>query len=274
VATPQQLLREGNLSAAVEAARNQVRSAPADSRHRVLLFQLQCVQGLWDKALTQLDVIRDLDAEALPMVQTYREAIRCEVLRESVFAGDRSPFVFGEPQQWIAWLLEALKLLAKGHVAESQQLRDQAFEQAPATTGSIDGTPFEWIADADPRFGPCLEAIVNGRYYWIPFHRVKSVRIEKPADLRDTVWMPANFTWANGGETVGLIPTRYPGSQAAADPLVQLARVTEWDARTEELSVGIGQRLFGTDAGEYALMDTRKIDLDVAAEAAAPASAP
>ena len=49
-----------------------------------------------------------------------------------------------------------------------------------------------------------LEAIVNGRYYWIPFGRLSEVRIEKPADLRDIAWTPAYLTLANGGETVGL----------------------------------------------------------------------
>src|SRR5256885_10811882 len=47
---------------------------------------------------------------------------------------------------------------------------------------------------------PILEAIVNGRYYWIPFARLSEVRIEKPADLRDIAWTPAYLTLANGGE--------------------------------------------------------------------------
>ena len=83
--------------------------------------------------------------------------------------------------------------------------------------GSIDGTAFEWIADADPRLGPMLEAMVDGKYYWVPFHRLRTLEIEPPADLRDKVWMPAHFVWANGGEAFGFMPTRYPGSQAADD---------------------------------------------------------
>ena len=35
---------------------------------------------------------------------------------------------------------------------------------------------FEWIADADDRLGPVLEAIVNGRYYWVPFERVRRIQ--------------------------------------------------------------------------------------------------
>ena len=107
-------------------------------------------------------------------------------------------------------------MASAGEIEQAQQVRDEAFEAAPATHGVIDDQPFEWIADADARLGPMLEAIVNGRYYWVPFDRIREIRIEAPADLRDAVWTPAYFTWANGGETVGLIPTRYPGTEASS----------------------------------------------------------
>ena len=35
------------------------------------------------------------------MVQTYRTALECEVLRTDIFAGRRSPVVFGHPEQWV-----------------------------------------------------------------------------------------------------------------------------------------------------------------------------
>ena len=49
-------------------------------------------------------------------LQAYREAIICEVYREKVFAGTKAPLVFGEPQEWLASLIEAQKL----HVADCQ----------------------------------------------------------------------------------------------------------------------------------------------------------
>ncbi len=42
-----------------------------------------------------------------------------------------------------------------------------------------------------PAWAPVLEAMVNGKYYWIPFSRLASIVIEAPADLRDRVWLPA-----------------------------------------------------------------------------------
>lgn len=255
-------LREGNLKESLAQLSEQVRKEPANAKYRIFLFQLLSVMGEWDRANTQLNVMADMDASTLAMVQTYREAVRCEALRADIFAGKRSPLIFGEPANWLALLAQAVRQTASGHFAESGKLREMAFEEAPVTAGEIDGAAFEWIADADTRLGPILEAIVNGRYYWVPFNRISEIVIEKPTDLRDKVWMPASFRMANGGEVVGLIPTRYPGSEKSEDNGIRLAAKTEWAEPAEGSCHGLGQRMLATDAGEYPLMDIRSIKLD------------
>ena len=214
----EQAVREGDLDAALNNLQQQVRQEPAKAELRVFLFQLLSVLGQWDRALTQLNVAGDLDAGTLAMVQMYREAIQCERLRAAVFEGKKSPVVFGEPEEWLAMSIEALLVTGTERAGEAQSLRARALESAPPTSGTIDGQPFEWIADADMRLGPICEAVINGRYYWVPFARLSRIDLEAPADLRDVVWMPAHFAFTNGGETVGVIPTRYAGSEASADP--------------------------------------------------------
>src|SRR5262245_15193555 len=132
-----ELLREGKLDEALAALQQQVRAKPADAKLRVFLFQLLVVQGQWERALTQLNVAGEMDASALAMVQTYREAIRCELLRAEIFAGKRSPLIFGQPDEWLALLTEALRLTAEGKHDAAGGLRDKALEAAPATSGSI-----------------------------------------------------------------------------------------------------------------------------------------
>ena len=284
------LIGQGNLTEALAELQAIIRKNPEIPRYRVLLFQLMSVNGQWDRAMTQLNVSGELDPGTLAMVQTYREALKCEVFRADVFSGKRSPLVFGQPQQWVALMIEALKLGAQGHAAESASIRAQAFEQAPATSGTISvagskesgndssdsesdngGESFSWIADADSRLGPMTEAIINGQYYWVPFDSISTVDIEPPEDLRDLVWLPALFTWTNGGETVGLIPTRYPGSESSEESLIRLSRKTEWvldknsqsDAPPEEQEyVGLGQRMLTSDKSDYPIMDIRNITLD------------
>jgi type VI secretion system protein ImpE len=260
--TAEQNLQEGRLQEALVQLQNQIKKDPANAKLRTFLFQLLTVLGEWDRALSQLNVSGDLDAANLAMVQTYREAIACEVLRKQIFQGKKTPLVFGEPTQWIALLQQALKLNAGQQHNEAQTLREQAFELAPAVSGSINGEAFEWIADADVRLGPVLEAIINGRYYWIPFQQIQQIQIEEPADLRDVVWTPAHFVWTNGGDAFGLIPTRYPDSETTTDDALRLARKTEWTALNEATFVGLGQRLFSTNENDYALMDVRDIQFN------------
>jgi len=259
-----QSLKQGDLAAAFEQAKTLVRNDPASAKPRILLFQILSVLGDWDRALTQLNVVGDLSAEALSMVVAYREALRCEALRTRIFAGRETPVVFGRPEHWIALLIEALRLDGLGRSDEAAALRAEAFDAAPATAGTVDGTPFAWIADGDQRLGPLLEAVVNGRYCWIPMHRLRSVAVEAPADLRDVVWTTAALTFTNGGVVVALVPTRYPGTAESGDALLRLARRTEWVERPGGLLAGLGQRMLVTDAGEHALMDVRLIELDPA----------
>ncbi len=252
------------LTARLAAVQEQVRKQPAEPKHRIFLFQLLSLLGQWERALNQLRVIGELDASALPMVHTYGQALRLEPLRTAVFAGQRTPLVFGRPERWIALCLEALRLEGQGAESEAAELRAQGFELAPETPGKI-GEPqqqhFAWIADADMRLGPLLEAIIDGKYYWVPFLRIARLQMDAPEDLRDLVWMPAYFQWVNGGESVGLIPTRYPGSQDSEDDRIRLAARTEWIARGDTY-LGLGQRLLTTEVEEYALLDLRDLQFD------------
>ena len=134
--TPEQHIKDGNLSEALASLQDVVRGDPASAKHRIFLFQLLCVMGDWNRAVAQLKVSAELDEVAMTMAQMYREAIICEVYREKVFLGEKDPLVFGKPQEWVAHLIEALKHLAAGRADEAQAAREKAFEEAPATSGS------------------------------------------------------------------------------------------------------------------------------------------
>ena len=228
--------------------------------------------GQWERALNQLDVAAELDAEHARDGADVPRGPRCELLRAEVFAGKRSPMIFGEPEQWLALLIESL--LAGGpdgqreQTASSASVRSRPRPRPPAT---IDGDAFDWIADADMRLGPVCEAIVNGRYYWIPFARLTRLDIEAPADLRDVVWTPAHFQFTNGGEAVGLIPTRYPGSEARRRALRLAPQDGVGGGRHRGLP-GLGQRVLATDGGEYPLLDVRSIVFEASEPGAEPAS--
>ena len=260
-----ELVRAGRLEEGLSALQTEIRSKPENVELRVFLFQLNCVVGRLDKALTQLQVLASLNADTMLLAQIFRPVITCELLRREVFAGRRTPVVFGEPTEWIGWMIRANELVAQGEFEAAAELRSQAFEAAPPSPGKVNGEPCEWIADADSRLGPVLEAMIEGQYYWVPFCRIQRLETEAPTDMRDLVWIPAQFTFVNGGTVPGHIPTRYPGTEESTDGPLRLVRKTEWLQHAGETCLGLGQRVLATDASEYPLLACRTVELTLSA---------
>ncbi len=266
------------MAEALEHLKRDVRSKPQDVAARIFLFQLFAVLGQWDRAQAQLVVCGQLDPATEMMVKAYTEAIRCERLRGEVMAGRKTPLVLGEPEPWLAAMIQALMIQDADQAQAAEALRSSAFEDAPETPGTIrwrssgvgadeviESASFQWIADAEMTLGPILECLIGGRYYWVPLAHIQSIRIEPPTDLRDLVWLPAQFTWAGGGQQLGFIPTRYWGSESSDDDAVRLARKTQWVAGRGGVEIASGQRLMATDQSEYPLMNIRGIDFELAA---------
>lgn len=259
--TAETLLQDGDPQAAQEALQDQVRKQPADPKLRVFLFQLMAVNGQWKRAQAQLEIAGQLDSEAEPMVQAYRDVINCELHREAVFQGKSKPLIFGEPEEWVALLVEAQQAFARGEMDLFSKLNEQAFEQADTRSGKINGEDFTWLADADQRFGPVFEFMFNGQYYWVPMSRVSKMHSEKPTDLRDLVWLPAEVTWTIGTKLMVMIPVRYPRIEGVSGSGL-LSRRTDWLAHGDELAEGTGQRLFATDQADYPVLQVRSIEFD------------
>ena len=248
-----------------------IRTDASNVKLRIHLFQLLCVIGNWTRALAQLQVCAQMDAKALPMAQTYREAIRCELFRKEVFEGKRTPQIMGAPPAWIGAMVEALKLDGAGEFSRAAALRDGALEDAVASPCLVDGAQCEWLADGDSRLGPVFEVIANGQYYWLPLESCRGLMLDPPTDLRDMVWAPGEVMLPNEGRVAVLIPTRYPGTDEAssdeADDLKRSKR-TEWIEANPGMWFGKGQRLWTSDLGDHAILDTRLISMELPIAAA------
>ena len=107
---------------ALAALHDSIRKKPADARLRRFLFQLLCVLGRWEKALTQLQVLAEMDDESMLLAQIFRPVIACETHRAEVFQGKRTALIFGEPEEWVSWLVQANALSAQGEFAAAQAL--------------------------------------------------------------------------------------------------------------------------------------------------------
>lgn len=258
---PQAAIRAGDLAGARASLFDLVRKFPEASSLRVFLFELCAVLGEWDRAKNQLKVCGEMEPTTLNFTSLYAAAIDAEAVRGEVMAGNAAPDVFGEPGAWIAMMIEALRLDGQGHADAARALRADALGQAPASGGTLNDTAFEWVADADSRLGPILEAVLDGQYHWVPVSTISKLEIEAPSDLRDMVWTPATLTIHNGGQFAILIPSRYPLADSEDDAELRLARRTEWEDLGEGQYRGQGQRMIATDSDDTALFDLRTLEI-------------
>jgi type VI secretion system protein ImpE len=225
------LYQAGKLDEAIEALDAEVRDNPTDVQRRTFLFELLCFAGKYERAEKQLGVLgrgsRDAEMGAL----VYHSALHAERLRQSMFERDELP----------------------GGVSPR------------AVSGTLNGTRFESLTDADPRIGARLELFVAGQYTWLPLEQVGSVRMEPPKRLRDLLWAPAivqaaeSFKGAELGEV--MIPALAPLTWRNADGAVRLGRVTEWES-DGDTEVPVGQKMLLVDGEEIPVLEVRELVLD------------
>lgn len=226
----------------------------------MFLFQLLAVAGEWDKAKKQLQAMAQLSPEAQMLSVAYGQAIDGEAVRTEVFAGKKRIDVLANPDGWAGQLADAIELIAKGDVEAGTALRDAAFDAASDSSGMFNGKAFDWISDADGRFGPAFEVIIAGRYGLVPFDAVEKIKCEGTRDLRDLVWLPIQLGMKSGQSIAAFLPSRYPDSERSSDTAEQLARTTSWHT-TAWGEAGRGQRLWTLSDGEdYGILSLKTLE--------------
>ncbi len=199
----------------------------------------------------------------------YDRAIAAERQREAVLAGLAEPAVPGPRPAWLDKLLEALRHDA-ADAARAAALRAQALQDAEPLAGTLelagDAPPlrFPWVCDGDSRLGPVFEFIQGEHYAWLPFSYLRRIRLLAPDALCDVIWAQAEITLADARVLHALVPARYPapagGRMADQDERIRLGRLTQWEPLHGDTYAGLGQKMWLTDQGEYALLDIRAVE--------------
>ena len=116
--------------------------------------------------------------------------------RRGVRRQDARRWCSASPQTWVAWLVEALQADARGDAARRANCAPSALERARPRPARSTAKPFEWIADADSRLGPVLEAMVNGRYCLGAVRRpCPASRSRSRSTSATCVWAPRSSLW-------------------------------------------------------------------------------
>jgi type VI secretion system protein ImpE len=154
-------LKCNDLTGALAACKAAIRKAPTDGELRFMLFQLLSLLADWEGASNQLVAYSELVGRQSPLPIIFNEVIQAEVRRKYIFQGEEPPTIFGEPPEWVPYLLQALTASARQQPDDAAALRQKALEEAPAVSGSIDGQPFSWIMDGDSRISILVAAVTS-----------------------------------------------------------------------------------------------------------------
>ncbi|WP_105640197.1 type VI secretion system accessory protein TagJ [Cronobacter dublinensis] len=228
--TLKELLNTASFETRLAEATACVKAQPDNSAARELLFKFYCIEGDWNKALAQLETLKQLDPEYTKRVELYKSLVMSEILRARVLAGDIAPAgLEAQMPEWVALLHEANQRYAAGD----------------------DVASFSWIADSDERLGPVCELICAGGYRWVPFAALRELSVRRPVDLLDLLWLPASVT-LESGQFQGYIPARYPLTPDATQE-TKLGSLTDWQHVSDSLWLGRGRKMLITDNAEYAL---------------------
>lgn len=254
------LLKDGNLTAAIDAATSEVKTRPSDALARTFLFELLLFAGEWERALKQLDVLAGESTQSQLGAQVYRNNIHAMRERERLWTQSLAPHFLSEPPADVDLQLASIGEWRAGRTDEAQALLDEAAEQRTPLAGRLDGLSFSDFRDADDQLAPVLELIISDKYTWLPFAQIKWIEFAPPRQLRDLFWCPARIETRQG--TVGemFVPALYEGSSRHADDLVRLGRMTGWEGDGPARAVGL--RLFLADEEEKSILETRRIEFD------------
>jgi type VI secretion system protein ImpE len=239
-----ELYRAGQLQKAMDAQIQEVKSKPADQAARVFLFELACFAGDLDRAQRQIDAIKYNEVERDAGVQSYRKLLDAERLRRRLFTEGLAPKFLTDPPDGLQRRLEAINCLRGQQTAEAAELLRRADEATPPVLGQLNDKPFDLLRDCDDIFGPVLEVMARGDYFWIGLEQLDKVVVRPPQFPRDLLWLPARVEVRNGPAGDVFLPVLYPGSHEQADDAIKLGRLTDWTNPDKGPVRGVGLRTF------------------------------
>jgi type VI secretion system protein ImpE len=225
-----ELFQAGKLNEAIQSLGADLRNNPTDTQRRIFLFELLCFAGEYDRAEKHLDIVGQGDKNTEIGALLYRGAIHAERTRQECFSKKQFP----------------------APPVETRPL-----------SGTLNGTPFESIEDADPRIGPRLEVYAAGSYLWVPFEHIASLQMTPPQRLRDLLWAPAMVMTGPGFQDKDLGEVLLPAIAALSakhpDEHVRLGRTTLWPGENDPEEAVFGQKMLLVDGEDFPLLEVREL---------------
>jgi type VI secretion system protein ImpE len=256
-----ELFKAGQLQDALSAQTQAVKAKPGDHSLRLFLFEMLAFSGDLDRATRQIDAIQYGEMERDAAVLGYRKLLDSERTRRRTFSEGLEPQFLIEPPEHVRLRLQAVNRLRENRPAEAAELLAKADAANAHSAGKLNDKPFSSLRDCDDLFGPMLEVMAHGNYFWVPLEQIHSVTMNPPKFPRDLLWIPARLE-TEGATGDVFLPALYPGSHEHPDNQVKLGRMTDWKPSEGGPVLGLGGRTFLVDEDAVSLLEWRELIME------------
>ncbi|UTV26492.1 type VI secretion system accessory protein TagJ [Photobacterium atrarenae] len=243
-----ELIQESQLSEAIDCITQALKSSPSDATLRSTFIELLCIDGQYERADQQLNLIVKQNPDYLTGANNLRQLLRSAVAREDFSKGKASAVIIRSGDQSSENLLKSRLSYIQEDSEEYLQFIRALEESRVSSAVTVDGVKSTTLRDIDDSLGGYLELFgTDGNYYLVPIDAILSLEFQPVSSLVEIVWRKAVVDIEGGLQGEAFIPMTYLNSLTDQH---KLARETEWvEHLASDVFVGQGQKmmLFGDD---------------------------
>lgn len=254
------LLNQGKLDEAADAAIDFVRNNPGDAGGREILAELFCLRGDLERADKQCETLLVQQPAAALSASLLRQLIRAETARRECWHSGRLPDFIGEPGEVCKQTLAALLAIRSGEPVQASEILAELAEKQTPHSGTCNGQGFADFRDLDDLCAGLWEVLTStGKYFWLPVERITNAEFSPVTRPRDLLWRQCTLSVADGPEGVVYIPSLYIDTDLSQPSDERLGRATNWVEEDDAPVRGLGQRLFLVGEEELGIMQIETI---------------
>ncbi len=258
-----ELFNDGKLGEAIGAATAEVKSHPVDVSKRLILAELLCFIGEFEKADKHLETAFMQSPDLNLPTALGRQLIRAATARRKCFDDGAVPDMLAPADPIVEQQLKLWALHRAGDAHQVAESMERVQGYCDRTGGAADELTFIGFRDLDDSTAACLEVLTStGKYYWVPWHRIESLVFEPVTRPRDLLWREAHILVREGPDAVVYVPVSYPATTVDDGDAAILGRETQWRESETGVTTGIGQRIFLIDDQEKAILDLEQIQFN------------
>lgn len=262
-----ELFNAGKLREAITESNQVVASHPRDLKPRIVLAQLVCFTGDWERAQKVVDQLKSLDTDhaQAPLVNFLNAMVMAEIQRRQVWLSGALPEFVEAPGEVESKLLWAWNCRRSGEMDQFNEAMAFVQENAPVCSLVRDSKSYEGLRDLDDMTAVIFEAhSIHGSHYWLPISQVEKLDVSPPTRPVDFLWNSARLTLRNGNEARMYFPGTYFHSFDQENDDFKLGRSTEWNAGEDGGDRGFGRKIFVAGDDEFTFFDFNDVQITVA----------